>query len=183
MSDESDSLTPAQRELESALQGLAPAVHQIDRDLLMFRLGCASVVETRRRWRMVAAALLLVSVVSWAWSARLLQTSPTRRSAPPDMAMERGMPPPDVVADEPHDPRAPSDTSARRATELAAAHRPGEAYLDLRNLVLARGVDVLPVWTASAQEDTEPIINWPADQRPLMTWLRARQGMQEGGGS
>ena len=50
-------LTPADRELEAALQGLAPAAPGIDRDRLMFVAGQASARRRQRVWQGATATL------------------------------------------------------------------------------------------------------------------------------
>ena len=166
MSGEPDSLTPAEHELEAALGGLTPAAHQIDRDALMFHLGRESAAGARRRWQVTAAAMVVVTLTSWGLSTDRWRSSPGSSPAPLTVAIDQSPEP-----------------AARRATKAAAAHRPAEAYLDLRNRVLEGGVDALPVCAVSLRQNVEPVIDWPADQRPPLMWLRARQVMQEGSGS
>ena len=166
MSAEPDPLTSAENELEAALGCLAPASHQIDRDALMFRLGRESAAGARRRWQFAAAALLVVALTSWGLSTDRWRSS---SDSPP--------PPPNVAIVEHAAPMTP------RPTKASSVHGSAEAYLDLRNRVLEGGVDALPVCAVSSRQDVDPVIDWPADQRPPLMWLRARQAMQEGSGS
>lgn len=183
MSAEPDRLTPAEHELEAALGGLAPAAHQIDRDALMFRLGRESTTAARRRWQMAAAALLLVTLTTWGWSMHRRRSSPGPQPTPPGMVAERQPTPPPPVPERTPDPAGRQPGPRPSVTSIARAPGPTEAYLNLRNLVLAHGVDALPESTIAWQPDVEPIVDWPADQRPPSLWLRRRPGMPQGDAS
>lgn len=66
MSDKSQDLTPAERELESALRGLRPETASLDRDRFMFLAGQRSVRRKLQAWRGIAAVLTVAVGVSMA---------------------------------------------------------------------------------------------------------------------
>lgn len=120
-----DELTPADRELESALGGLRPVGAGMDRGELMFRLGQASVRRRGRIWQGLAAVL-----------AACLALSLIVRPAPREV--ERIVHVPIVQPDEPGEMHSPV-LIARTASAL-----PKDAYLKVRRRVLDRGLDALP---------------------------------------
>lgn len=60
-----DGLSPAERDLESALRSLAPAAARIDAVSAAFEAGRRSSRRQLWLWQSAAAALLLVSVSTW----------------------------------------------------------------------------------------------------------------------
>jgi hypothetical protein len=62
---EQDGLSPADRELESALQTLAPAAARLDAVTAAFEAGRRSSRRQVRLWQSAAAAMLLVSAGMW----------------------------------------------------------------------------------------------------------------------
>lgn len=118
-----DGLTPMDRELEAALGGLRVAPATISRDRVLFDAGRASARRRSRLWQgssCVLALLLLVSVVS-----RPTPTAETVAQQQVDIS-----------------PAALSaaSTQAIDAEQVRAFRR----YLRMRQAVLERGVDALP---------------------------------------
>ncbi|KPK72024.1 MAG: hypothetical protein AMJ79_16070 [Phycisphaerae bacterium SM23_30] len=74
-----EGLTPAQQELENALQSLQPAPVGIERDRLMYRAGQVSGRRRNLVWPTVAAVLAALLTVSLAY----------RPAAPPTETIER----------------------------------------------------------------------------------------------
>lgn len=124
-----DGLTPMDRELEAALGGLRVAPATISRDRVLFDAGRASARRRSRLWQgssCVLALLLLVSVVS----------RPTPTTAPQRPA--------ETVAQQQVD-ISPAALSAASTQAIDAEHvRAFRRYLRMRQAVLERGVDALP---------------------------------------
>lgn len=123
-------LTPAERELESALQHLRPAGHSIDRDHLMFAAGMQCARGGRRRWQAISG--LLTGLLAATWLLRPAGPAPARLAdaAPAPIAEERGWAPPPMPAPVGFVPR-----------EIAAQLPP---YVRLRNRIVVEGADALP---------------------------------------
>jgi hypothetical protein len=121
MQDENDlsgMLTPAERELETALGGIAPSAAR-RRDELMFKAGARSARRAMRVWRSATVALAAcIGIV---------------------MFVRRETPAPQIVRNEPMSiigPRAPA--------AISAAERGPFTLASLNYLVLEKGVDALP---------------------------------------
>ena len=119
-----DELTPADRELESALGCLRPAGAGMDRGELMFRLGQASVRRRGRIWQGLAAVLVACLAISL-----------IARPAPREVERIVRVP---VVQ-----PVEAGETLSPVLVATASA-LPDNAYLKVRRRVLDRGLDALP---------------------------------------
>ena len=119
---EEEALTPAERELETALKGLSPARPTIDRDRMIFLAGRASARRRGRIWQGAAGALaacLVLTIALRPGPREIVPIEPTVARpaglvAAPDPAPGRSEPPP-----------------------------PTGQYITLRAEVLAGGLDVL----------------------------------------
>ncbi len=137
MQDEQD-LTPAQRELETALGSLKGATPGIDRDQLLYQAGVAAGRSACRRWAAAATAAAVVLAAALAVVATF-----------PRGAAERIVP----VR------RAPAKSDQPRRLEpwtlqVAPGEAPRAEYLRLRSEVLAKGLGALPL-AASRSGDGE----------------------------
>ena len=65
MCESEDDLTPADRELETALRSVAPTGATIDPVAAAFSAGQTAARTDGRRWRSAAMILLVVSAASW----------------------------------------------------------------------------------------------------------------------
>jgi hypothetical protein len=126
-----DGLTPMDRELEAALGGLRIAPAAISRDGVIFDAGRASARRRSRLWQGSSCILALLLLASVVW--RPTPTAPQR--------------PAETVAQHPVDisPAALSaaSTQAIDSEQVRAFRR----YLRMRQAVLERGVDALPAST------------------------------------
>ena len=127
MQDEQD-LTPAQRELETALASLAPARPGIDRDQLLYQAGVAAGRSACRRWAAAATAAAVVLAATLA----VVATFP-RGTAERIVYVRR-------AAAKPDQPRHLEPWTVGTATGEA----PRAEYLRLRREVLAKGLGALP---------------------------------------
>ncbi|MDY0357938.1 MAG: hypothetical protein RBR19_18795 [Sedimentisphaerales bacterium] len=123
-----DGLTPIDRELEAALGGLRVAPATISRNRVMFDAGRASARRRSRLWQgssCVLTVLLLASVVS--------RPTPTAPQRPAETVAER-------KADISPAALSAASTPAIDAEQVRAFRR----YLRMRQAVLERGIDALP---------------------------------------
>jgi hypothetical protein len=131
---EYDKLTPAERELESALGLVRPAGHAIDRDQLFYAAGVRRGRQARHGWQ--ACSGLLAGLLAASWLIRPAGPGEARFAdvgAASDSAR-----PVRVVVDEPPSPPA-------RAVVVPPELLPViPLYVRLRNLVVAEGPDALP---------------------------------------
>ena len=123
MQDE-NGLTPAERDLESALGGLRPVAASIDRDQLMFRAGRASMQRRGRAWQSAAAVLAVGLCLSLAFR-------PAGRRVVP-VAGVPVEPSPTVVGPE----------LAWLPADMAWAQQ--GSYIRVRDDVMEHGLDALP---------------------------------------
>ena len=134
MSDE-ETLTPAERELASALGALRPAAPAIDRDRLMFRAGRASARHRRRLWQ--AACVVLGTGLAVALATRPRPAQTVRivriREAGPGPARLR-----------------PREAAPPAAVEGAPSVLVDNQYARLCDDVMRRGLDALPAPRRSA---------------------------------
>ena len=137
-----ESLTPAERELESALAGLAPAAPAIDRDALMFQAGRAAARRGGLLWKAASAALAACLAVSLVPRP---QPEPTVRAVYLPAPAKPGR----AAAGEVSPPEAPPAAAAR-------IHLPAGSYAKLCMDVVDHGVDVLDA-TASASAPRRPL--------------------------
>jgi hypothetical protein len=153
-------LSPANQELERALGGLKPASPRLDRDLVMYRAGQASVKKNSLFWPVISGALSVLLGVSWMVQfqsqARILKYSDLREAKPIT-------------------PKAYAvESSANSTLRIAEAREPmsdrnspGTAYLELRNRVLKRGLDGLPGERTGGELG------------PIETWRAYRTGVSD----
>lgn len=125
-------MTPAERELESALGALRPIGPAIDRDRLMFHAGQASAIRRCHVWQALAAVLAVAACASMA--IRL-----TPRPVPSVANESTGS----TIAGGTEMARWPDD--ADRPTVPAE-----NGYLHLRNIAMTQGIDALPAAVARA---------------------------------
>ena len=170
-------LTPAQRELESALRDLRPARPNIDRDRMMFKAGAASAKRSLNVWRAAAAVLVLGNAAAMTFALR---------SAQPDRANQvvevqpQPAPPPPLVTPRPAD--QPVVAHASWGLLLPPPSRPlmpsaDAGYLPVRDAVLRWGVSALPPQAsgprAAAQSpDVRRVLDLPREQEtpPESPW-------------
>jgi hypothetical protein len=155
MSEERIEKLPADlKALEAALGGMRPAAGAIDRDRLMYLAGRASVDRGRRiarfGWPLASAALLLLSVTLLArqtiWPGGkerivYLQSGDNEQVA---IATSHGFP--DLPSSWP-----PTTHSAEGDSD----------YLQLRNVVLTRGIEAVPSDQRARAPET-PVPAWSA---------------------
>jgi len=127
MQDE-ESITAAERELASALGRLRPERGTIDRDEVMFRAGRASARRRGHYWQGATALLVCGLGVS-------LFTRPAPREIERIVTVAAPGP---VLEDD-----SPTDVAVRDWRRGVRQHH--AEYLRLRQAVLARGIDALPV--------------------------------------
>ncbi len=126
---DNNELTPAHRELESALASLTAAETSIDRDRLMFKAGCASARRASRRWASLAAILVIMLGAS--------------------LLIRPEIPTADNIAAIPTDTVWTASSDRYVSTSLA--------YLELRDRVLEHGLDALPDSDGAAAADEQPL--------------------------
>ncbi|HUT57924.1 MAG TPA: hypothetical protein VNA25_08750 [Phycisphaerae bacterium] len=144
-----DELTPADRELESALGGLRPAGAGIDRGELMFRLGRASARRRSVWWQGLAGAL-----------AAALVASLIARPAPREV--ERIVHVPIVQPAEPGQTHSP-------VLVATASAMPEDAYLNVRRRVLEMGLDALPA-VANGLHEPAAALRPAVREAQIITW-------------
>jgi hypothetical protein len=111
-----DGLSPAERELETALRSLAPAAVRLEAVAAAFEAGRRSVRRQVRLWQSAAAAMLLVVASVWLSQAGHVRVALTERE------------PSTLLAD------------SARATQPRAE----QSLFMLRQAVWEKGVDGLP---------------------------------------
>jgi hypothetical protein len=127
-----DDLPAADRELESALGGMAPAAPRRPRDEWLFKAGAESARAVFRRrlrtWQSLAAVLALSTTAS-------ILIRPSDRAQPRDVGARHEL----AARTRPSDssPLTPQAPWAPRPVDPDSA-------LALRDAVLARGIDALP---------------------------------------
>lgn len=158
--DESDELKPekpmstdASRRFETQLAALTPRVAALDRDRLMFLAGQASLPAARanqagRRWAwpaafsgMTALAASLLVMLALRPAPRVVERIVRAPVEAPPPHSSRGQ-----VGQHPGDPLARERTGNWLAAEIAPRWPrdkvvPGDSYLDVRDRVLAMGID------------------------------------------
>lgn len=150
-----ESLTPAERELEAALQGLLPAGPAIDRDRLMFLAGQRSARRRQHAWQGVAAVFAVALAASMA-------VRPAPKPSDRFVALTGGSA-----------GSGPSDVSPTAERSPAARVQDDEAeYVRLRDKVLVRGVEAMPTETIWSAAMTAPS---PGSERLLDTSPQRRQ--------
>jgi hypothetical protein len=127
MQDEQD-LTPAQRELETALASLKGARPVIDRDQLLYQAGLAAGRSAYRRWAAAATAAAVVL------AAVLAVVAAFPRDAGERIVYVRR------AAAKPDQPRRLEPWTV----QVAPGEAPRAEYLHLRTEVLAKGLGALP---------------------------------------
>jgi hypothetical protein len=137
-------LTPAERELEAALGALRPAAAGIDRDCLMYRAGERAGGRRQRLWQgataMFAAALM---------TSLLIRPAP--RYVDRYVYVEAGAPARVADARPVHEP-GPADDGVQGLLMQDAT-----GYVRLREAVLVRGIDALPVAPGGSATVGEPL--------------------------
>jgi hypothetical protein len=83
--DEDDGLSPAQRELESALRSLSPAPRDVDAIAAAYEAGRRSMRWRLHAWQSAAAVILIAAGATWLTTQApgLDQTTPTPIAAGP----------------------------------------------------------------------------------------------------
>ena len=162
MSNEPVSPDPELNAIEAALGSLVPARSRIDRDLVMFRAGQASVRSSRlglRAWNAIAASLALIAF----GEGVLLAHRP-----PPQIVKEV------VVVREPAPaPPAPVVPPVEQSVAAVTESLPSESSLSLGQTayerqvaqVLRYGLDGLPASPTVASPDSGP---WPASSGQML---------------
>jgi hypothetical protein len=121
--------------VEAVLRRLTPSADPLNRDRLMYLSGRASVASRqnamRFAWPISTAALLLVSLT---FGAMLLNSSSGRRQVGP---VDNGQAGQNSIA-------IKSVPGVDRGVDLAVADQQPSSYFQLRNAVLAGGVEALP---------------------------------------
>ena len=144
---ESQQRTPP---LEQALAQLRPAAPALNRDAVMFAAGRASARGSSRPWQWVSVLLACTLVASLVTHR---QTPPSRAA---DAPRKSRVPPRRVAAVDPE--------PSRWLGHPWVTPR-GNAYIHLRNAVLARGLDALP-------EPAAPAVDGPS-RTTRLEWLDA----------
>ncbi len=150
MSNESVSPDPELNAIEAALGSLVPARSQIDRDLVMFRAGQASVRAARsgqRAWTAVAASLALVALGEGA----LLANRPTPQIVKEVVVIHEPAPAPIKPPSEQNVAEMPESLTNVRYLSLGET-----AYERLTAQVLRYGLDGLPASPAVASPASGP---------------------------
>lgn len=136
MPDQQPNLTPAERELESALASLRPAAVPFDLERLRLRAAVTRAQRTTRAWQAIAAAVTLAAGVAlFARSPRVVDRI--------------------VLRDRP-------TTAAETTLVVAQEAGPRLAYLEMRDKVLANGpaaVETTPV--PFADDPARPVRAYP----------------------
>jgi hypothetical protein len=161
--ESTDSLTPAQRELEAALRTLAPAAPAIDRDRLMFEAGVASARPSVHRWRgatAAAGAIAALLVVALGVSLTAGQRDPqvVREVVyveRPETVRPSSAPSSDIIM---ATDAAPAFTTSDAL--LLSSGSPESNYLSMRDRALRWGVGAaLPTGHAVARPSDSPDVN------------------------
>ncbi|HVX12014.1 MAG TPA: hypothetical protein VHC22_12595 [Pirellulales bacterium] len=177
--DEADFRSPSDgslRRFEAELSALAPRAVQLDRDRLMFLAGQASAGTPAdgylsRRWiwpvsfsamSALAASLLVLLILRPAPQVveRIVRVPVEAAPQVPSDPMEddRG----DLVAEPSFDGPAPIETARRADLARGPATAPvvGTAYLDLRDRVLAMGIESWQAPSSPPHANDRPAINY-----------------------
>lgn len=130
---QNNDLTPAQRQLESALKSVAPKSVRVDAVAAAYAAGRRSARRQARFWQVAAALLFLATSVSW--------LAPARHAA--DVAIN-------YSASSPVEPRHPSPV------------RPfsNQSLFVLQATVQAKGIDALPPTDVPAVQSVQPVTNF-----------------------
>jgi hypothetical protein len=157
----SSSPEPELNAIEAALGSLEPARSRIDRDLVMFRAGQASVRPSRwgrRAWNAIAASLALVAL----GEGVLLARRPPSRIVKEVVVVREPAPTPAPVVPplEQSVAEAPESFSSERSLSLGQT-----AYERRVAQVLRYGLDGLPASPRFASPDSGP---WPASSGQML---------------
>ncbi len=153
-----DRLSAGERELETALRALKPAV-DVDAIACAYAAGAASGNRSLRAWR-AAAAVLAVAFGTVAITS-------AKHASPIDSRPIAATPHTPLIELEPRD-RHPSDIPA--ATMMVSESRDANApdgYLQLRDKLLNHGLDAFPPTSASHSQSNEPVRAGDFNWRPL----------------
>jgi hypothetical protein len=148
-----EGLTPVEREVESALARLHPQDAAVSRENVLYlagrAAGYAQALRQARTWQAAAAVLALTTGLSLAWHGLAPTPAPPnwvaaahpqpRVKTIPTAAVSAPAPAPDVILANNPGPFA----------RIWLFRPPPGSYLDLRDRVLARGLDALPKPPAS----------------------------------
>lgn len=141
MSNE-NGLTPAEMELEAALEGLQPVAVAIERDRLMYRAGQSSARRRNLAWPILSVALALMLGVSL-----LNQPEPQTQTVEVEKLVYITQPAP------------PTQSAIHVATQGgqpdAYQLRAQANYVRLRDKVLTEGLDALPIREVSSPRSAE----------------------------
>jgi len=168
--DDDAGLTPAQRELESALRDLRPARPNIDRDRMMFKAGAASARRSLNLWRAAAAVLVVGNAAAMTFALRSTQ---------PDRANQVVQAQPAQITPRPGD--QPVVAHASWDLPLPPPSRPlmpsaDAGYLPVRDAVLRWGVSALPARASSPRAaaqspDVRQLLDLPREKdAPPSPW-------------
>ena len=152
---------PEMNAIEAALGALVPARSRIDRDLVMFRAGQASVRPSRtglRAWNAIAASLALVALGEGVLLAHRLPPQIVERVVvirEPAPALAAVVPPIEQSVAE-----VPESLPIERSLSLGQT-----AYERLTSQVLRYGLDGLPVSPTVASPGSGP---WPATSGQML---------------
>ena len=130
---QNNDLTPAQRQLESALKSVAPTSVRVDPVAAAYAAGRRAAQRRTRFWQLAAALLLFATSVSW--------LAPTRHAV--DVATDHS-------ASSPVEPRHPSPV------------RPfsNQSLFVLQATVQSKGIDALPPTDVPAAQLVQPVTNF-----------------------
>jgi len=155
----SPSPDPELNAIEAALGSLVPARSRIDRDLVMFRAGQASVRPSRlglRAWNAIAASLALVVL----GEGVLLAHRPPPQIVKEVVVVREPAPAPVVPPVEQSVAEVPESLPIERSLSLGQT-----AYERLTSQVLRYGLDGLPASPTVASSTSEP---WPASSGQML---------------
>ncbi len=159
MSNESVSPDPELTAIEAALGSLVPARSQIDRDLVMFRAGQASVRPSRsghRAWTAFAASLAIVAL----GEGVMLAHRPPPQIVKEVVVIREPAPIPIKPPSEQNVAKLPVSLPIERSLSLGQT-----AYERLTAQVLRYGLDGLPSSSSMASPASRP---WPASSGQML---------------
>jgi hypothetical protein len=149
-----DGLTPIDRELEAALGGLRIAPGAISRDRVMFDAGRAAARRRSRLWQGSAAVLalgLLISIAS--------RPAPTEPEHSTETAARQHISSDPVAQSAAH--VEPFDSERARAFRQ---------YIRMRRAILERGVEVIPTSDGIRENPAPPLTREDIDELLSSTW-------------
>lgn len=169
MQNQPENLTSGEKELEAALSRLRPAEVSINRTVMIFRLGkesnAAAAARQMRRWQAVAA--IFATMLCGTWAIEFIPDNSEIHEANPQLMANdsRGSNnTPKATSDKVWDspPGTMLSEFDKRSSPVAF---PNQNYLALRQRVLAYGIDQIPEWYISSDNNPSSKID---DVRDIM---------------